>query len=116
MTGLSAADVVLHADAQGDFAVLAERGDKAARTILAKARALRPVLLKDCLHGAVVKKARAPKALATRYHLESLYIKDLPDFWRMLYTIQKVAGERYVVVLRIVDHATYDRWFPGRGR
>jgi len=41
---------------------------------------------------------------------------DLPSFWRLLYTIVRDRGERYIVIVEIVDHRAYDRWFPGRGR
>ena len=64
----------------------------------------------------VVKKDRIPKALKERYGLENLFVEALPSFWRLLYTIVRDRGERYIVVVEIVDHKAYDRWFPGRGR
>lgn len=114
MTGLPAVDVVLTARAAEDVAGLEARRDKEAASVLKRARALRPVLLADCLHGEVVKKERMPRALRAEFSVENLYVEDLPDFWRLLYTIVKKGGERFVVVLRIVDHSAYSRWFPGR--
>lgn len=115
MTGLTAKDAFLSADAKADLAALDARKDKDAASIAKRARALRVVLLADCLHGEVVKKERIPKELR-ELPVENLYVEDLPSFWRFLYTISRDRGERYVVVVRIVDHATYSKWFPGRRR
>ena len=46
----------------------------------------------------------------------NLYVQGLPDFWRLLYTISRDWGERTVIVVEIVNHAQYDKWFPYRGR
>lgn len=116
MTGLLAKDVILTAEAKADLAGLDARSDKEAASIVKRARALRPVLLADCLHGEVVKKPRIPKELREHFRLENLYVEDLPGFWRFLYTVVRDRGERYVVVVRIVDHPTYSGWFPGRAR
>ncbi len=115
MTGLSAKDVLLSAAAKADLAALDAGKDKEAPSIVKRARALRAVLLADCLHGEVVKKERIPKELR-ELPLENLYVEDLPSFWRLLYTVSRDRGERYVVVVRIVDHAAYGKWFPGRRR
>jgi len=67
--------------------------------------------LADCLHGEVVKRDRIPKTWRDRYGLE-----NLPSFWRLTYTIVRDRGERYVVIVEIVDLKGYNRCFPGRGR
>ncbi len=61
-----------------------------------------------------MKKDRIPRALREKHGLENLYVEDLPSFWRFLYTIVRDRGERYLVVVEIVDHGTYSKWFPGR--
>ncbi|MGA8709668.1 MAG: hypothetical protein WB786_00325, partial [Thermoplasmata archaeon] len=86
------------------------------RTIARRAHAFKPILLVDCLHGEVVRKSAIPKDLREKYALENLYVEDLPDFWRMLYTVVKQGGRRIIVVVEIVDHKTCSRWFPGRRR
>jgi hypothetical protein len=85
-----------------------------AQAIAPKARAFKPLLLVDCLHGELVRKASIPRSLKEAYGLENLYVEDLPDFWRMLYTVAKHDGRRVVVVVEIVSHKEYRRWFPGR--
>ena len=63
-----------------------------------------------------MKKDRIPKGLRDRYGLENLYVEDLPSFWRLLYTIVRDRGERYIVIVEIVDHETYSRRFAGTDR
>lgn len=116
MTSLRAKDVVLTSEAKADLAALEARTDKEAASIVKRARSLRSTLLADCLHGEVVKKERIPRDLREGFHLENLYVEDLPDFWRFLYTVVRDRGERFVVVVRIVDHSAYSRWFGRRSR
>lgn len=93
----------LESDTKGKGAAIARR-----------ARALKPLLLVDCLHGEVVRKTAIPADLRRTYGLENLYVEDLPDFWRLLYTVVRQAGRRLIIVVEIVDHKRYSRWFPGR--
>ncbi len=82
--------------------------------IVRRVHAIKPVLLVDCLHGEVVRRSALPRALQAKYGLENLYVEDLPGFWRLLYTIVKRSGQRVIVVVEIVYHKRYSRWFPGR--
>ena len=84
------------------------------RAIARRVRAYKPLLLVDCLHGELVRKNAIPGVLRARYGVENLYVEDLPDFWRLLYTIVKQDARRLVVVIEILDHVQYSRWFPGR--
>lgn len=77
---------------------------------------LRAVLLEDALHGEVVPRSKIPQVLIRRHGIDNLYVEDLPDFWRLLYTLTRLDGERLVVIIEVVDHKAYSRWFPGRGR
>lgn len=86
------------------------------RSIARRAHSLKPLLLADRLHGEVVRRSAIPPALRERHGLENLYVEDLPAFWRLLYTIVRREGQRVVVVVEIVDHRNYDKWFPGKGR
>lgn len=113
--GLRARDVVLSAAAAAALARLERGRDSVSVSISRRVRALRPILLADCLHGEVLKRGRIPRALADKHGVENLFVEDLPSFWRFLYTVVRDRGERYVVVIEIVDHGTYDPWFPGRG-
>ena len=114
--GLRAKDVLLSASASKSLEDLERSSDSGSASIARRVRALRPILLTDSLHGEVVKKDRIPKTLKAQYGIENLFVEDLPSFWRLLYTVVRDRGERYVVVVEIVDHKNYDRWFRGRDR
>ncbi|MDE1836723.1 MAG: hypothetical protein KGJ23_08905 [Euryarchaeota archaeon] len=87
-----------------------------AASVLRRVRDLKPILLRDALHGEVVRGKFIPSSLRLSYDLENLFVEDLPSYWRLLYTIVRFDGRKVVLILRIVDHATYDKWFPGRKR
>jgi len=112
--GLGAKDVVLSPAAGAALASLESSSDAAHRAIAKRARGYRLVLLGDCLHGEVVKKDRILRVLRERYGLENLYVEDLPSLWRLLYTVVRDRGERYAVVVEVVDHIVYTRWFSRR--
>jgi hypothetical protein len=111
---IPATGVLLSERAAKALANLEADRDPRAQSIARRARALKPVLMVDCLHGEIVRKAAIPRALQQRYGLENLYVEDLPNFWRLLYTVVKHSGERKIVVVEVVSHKEYSRWFPGR--
>ena len=103
---------------RADAALRALESDPAPRSqaIARRARALKPVLLVDCLRGEVVRTSAIPGTLRAKYDLSNLYVGDLPSFWRLLYTIVNRGGQRVIVVIEVVSHKEYRRWFPGRHR
>lgn len=114
--GLSAKDILLSEAAADALKELENSPDPTSKSTVRRVRALRPILLADCLHGEVVKLSNFPKALMDRYPLGNLYVEDLPNFWRLLYTVSNRNQNRFVVVVEIVSHQQYDKWFPNRGR
>ena len=104
--GLRAKDVVLSSAAAESLQELQTGSAQNSASIVRRVRALKPILLADCLHGEVVKGDRILKGLKDRHGLENLFVEDLPSFWRLLYTIVRDRGERYIVVVEIVDHRT----------
>ncbi len=114
--GLRAKDIVLSSSAAESLDELQTSSDPSSASIVRRIRALRSILLADCLHGEVVKGDRIPKAVKDRHGLEDLFVEDLPSFWRLLYTVVRDRGERHIVVVEVVDHRTYDGWFRGRNR
>jgi hypothetical protein len=114
--GLRAREIVLSSRAAQALKDLDANADPASASIARRIRVLKPILLADCLHGDVVKRERIPRSLRDTYGLENLFVEDLPSFWRLLYTIVRDRGERYLVIVEIANHRTYSRWFPGSGR
>ena len=113
--GLRAREIVLSPGAAESLRRLERSPNPTSTSIARRVHTLKPILLTDCLHGELVKKDRIPRALRERYGLENLHAENLPSFWRLLYTIVRDRGERYIVIVEIVNHETYSKWFPGRG-
>jgi hypothetical protein len=114
--GLRADAVKLAPAAAEAIAALAKSDNKQAKSILRRVETYRGVLLLDMTHGEVVKKQQIPDTLISKHDIKNLYVEDLPAFWRLLYTLTRDGSRRIVTVIEIVDHPTYDNWFPGRGR
>ena len=62
--------------------------------------------------GRNVKKELIPKKLADKYHLNNLWIYDLPNGWRLLYSVTS-QGEIEIIaaILDWMDHKDYNRLF-----
>ena len=62
--------------------------------------------------GELIRQRFIPAYFCEKYGVTNLYCMDLAAFHRCFYTI----ANRAIVLLDIVDHPTYDKWFPGRRR
>lgn len=115
--GLRAVGTHWSDDAEAALALLRrnEGADPHAKSIVKRIEALVAALPSDLLRGEVVKKP-LPRELVAKYGVDNLFVEDLPSFWRLIYSIAREGNERHLVILEIVDHPAYDRWFPGRGR
>ena len=62
--------------------------------------------------GRQVKKELIPNKLVEKYDLKNLWIYDLPNGWRLLYSVTS-AGEIEIIaaVLDWMDHKDYERLF-----
>lgn len=62
--------------------------------------------------GDHIRKDLIPRDLKRRFGVENLWRAELPDGWRILYTIVATPGVRPEVrTLRILSHKAYDRLF-----
>src|SRR3972149_6089933 len=107
---LGAAETVLGPRAETAIRTLERGRTGEAVSILRRVRALRPILLADCLHDEVVPKDRVPRALRDAHGLENLYVEDLPSFWRLLYTVVREGAARDCGGFRILGHETSKNW------
>ena len=57
-----------------------------------------------------------PREYKQRYEANNLFRVELPNFWRMLYTIKDKEIEIIAFILDIVDHKEYNRKFGYRKR
>lgn len=109
--GLRASVVKKSRNATQAIRELDAAGDKPSASIAKRVRTTELRLKNDCQCGTVIPKPH-PKALIVEYQMENLYKIELPSFWRLLYTIARDGVNRYVVILEVVDHDTYNKWFP----
>ncbi len=65
-------------------------------------------------YGENAKKSLIPKEYIQKYDADNLFIADLPDYWRMIYTIESDEIEIIAFVLDIINHKEYDKKFKYR--
>jgi len=69
-------------------------------------------LIKENSHyGDPIAKNLIPKEYKEKYEAINLFIVQLPNFWRMLYTLKGDEIEIIAFILDVIDHPTYDRKF-----
>jgi len=66
----------------------------------------------DVFSGRNVKKELIPKSLIDKYRISNLWIYNLPDAWRLLYSIAP-GGEVEIIaaILDWMNHKDYERLF-----
>ncbi|MBS3101552.1 hypothetical protein J4204_05480 [Candidatus Woesearchaeota archaeon] len=75
-------------------------------------------LIKLNIHyGNPVAKNLIPKEYRIKYGVTNLFRIELPQFWRMLYTLTNGDTEIEIIafVLDVIDHKTYDKKFGYKG-
>ena len=105
--------IVIHPDLEESYAAweaLATRQEQPAQAIWKSLRTVLARIRVDGQWGEVVRQGSIPAYFRERYGVSNLYCVDLAAFHRIFYTI----ANRSVILLDIVDHPAYDRWFPGR--
>lgn len=68
-------------------------------------------LLIDMHRGIQIPKSQIPKEYTDQYGVSNLWKINLPDYWRMLYTIVGNEFEIISILLEFMDHKEYDRKF-----
>ena len=74
------------------------------------------VIVNNPFYGENAKKDLIPKEYRQRYDADNLFIADLPDYWRMIYTLESDEIEIIAFVLDIIDHDQYNKKFKFRKR
>ena len=69
------------------------------------------LLKKNPHRGQSINKKRIPKEYVKKYKIKNLYRIELPDFFRMLYTLNDEEIEIIAFVLDIVNHKEYNKKF-----
>jgi len=69
-------------------------------------------LSEDPMVGDSIRKELIPTSLRRAYSVDNLWRLELPEAWRVVYTIATKPGSRpEVLLLRILTHKEYDRLF-----
>lgn len=68
----------------------------------------------DPHHGTQIPKKQIPGKYADEMGVNNLWKIDLPDFWRIIYTITGNELEIISVLLNFMDHDKYDKLFGYR--
>ncbi|MEK6942745.1 MAG: hypothetical protein AABX00_01635 [Nanoarchaeota archaeon] len=72
------------------------------------------ILASNPFYGENAKKDLIPKEYRQKYGADNLFIADLPDYWRMIYTLESNEIEIIAFVLDIISHDDYNRKFKFR--
>jgi plasmid stabilization system protein ParE len=71
-------------------------------------------LAQNPLCGTKIPQELIPKEYRKKHSIDNLWKVDLPDYWRMLYTLKHGKVEIIALVLDILDHPSYDEKFGYR--
>lgn len=107
--------LIIHPDVDAVYNALeaaAKVGTKPQQGMWARFEAARLMIRKDGLWGEVIPDDDIPQYFLDKYDVSNLYCIDLSGTDRAFYTV----AARDVVFLDIVDHETYDKWFPPKGQ
>jgi len=85
-------------------------------TLLTAIKKMAEVLTENPFYGEHAKKALIPKSYTIRYSVSNIFIADLPDYWRLVYTLESDEVEIIAFVLDIFDHDAYNKKFGFKKR
>ncbi len=63
----------------------------------------------DPQRGIYIPKRNIPRELFERYQTENFWKINLPNYWRMIYTLTGNEVEVIALVLEVMDHRKYDK-------
>jgi hypothetical protein len=84
---------------------------KQERMILKSVRKKLDIIRNKPYYGDQVKKDQIPSYYVDKYKVTNLFRVELPQFWRMLYSVGKSEIEVIALVIDICDHKLYDKRF-----
>jgi hypothetical protein len=117
---MKAVRVVLSPDAEEIYRYLNERSpnSKIERTIFNAINKKVELIKANPHYGNPVAKPLIPEEYRAKYGITNLFRVELPNFWRMLYTLTNGETEIEIIafVLDVIDHEKYDKKFGYRGK
>jgi len=111
-------NVVLSPEAEEVYKHLNEQvlNSKVERTIFNAINDKIKLIKSNYHYGDPIKKKLIPKEYILKYNITNLFRVELPNFWRMLYTLTEGETKVEIVafVLDLIDHKKYDKKFKYR--
>ena len=108
-------EIVLSSNAQKVFESLNREASysKVSRTILNAILNKVELIKQNKVYGNPINKRLIPKFYKDKYGINNLFRIELPNFWRMLYTLRTKENEIEIVafVLDIFNHKKYNKKF-----
>jgi hypothetical protein len=83
-------------------------------TLLNSINRIFDLIASNPFYGENAKKDLIPKEYRKKFDADNLFIVDLPDYWRMIYTLESDEIEIIAFVLDIINHKEYDKKFGFR--
>ncbi|MBU1201453.1 MAG: hypothetical protein KJ583_02345 [Nanoarchaeota archaeon] len=102
--------ILLKGQARKTYLELKKKNDKESRIILNSIERVKEILKKNPQFGDPIAKRLIPKTLRD-LNIQNLYRVELPNYWRMLYTIQGNKIEIFLFILNITNHKNYNKLF-----
>ena len=107
--------VILSSDAKEVYNHLKEEAPKSKteRTILNSIKKKIEIIKSNPHYGDPIAKSHIPKEYLVKYEITNLFRVELPNYWRMLYTLKDgdTKCEIIAFVLDLVDHSSYNEKF-----
>jgi hypothetical protein len=105
--------VILSKDAEEVYIYLNKEASKSKieRSILKAINMKKELIRANPHYGNPMARNLIPKEYVRKYGVTNLFRVELPNFWRMLYTLTNNGSEIEIIafVLDIVDHKTYNK-------
>lgn len=110
--------VVLSKDAREVFEYLNQESvnSKEEKSILNSIKQKTELIKANPQYGNPISKKLIPKEFIEKYNITNLFRVELPNFWRMLYTLTEGETKIEIIsfVLEICDHKKYNKLFGYR--
>jgi len=108
-------EVVLSPEAQEVFEYLNEESthSKNERMILQAIKQKSDLIKINRTYGNPISKRLIPREYVVKYGVNNLFRIELPNFWRMLYTLRTKDNQIEIIafVIEILDHKKYNKRF-----
>jgi hypothetical protein len=112
--------VILSPEAEEVYRHLNEEAarSKVERSILTAIDKKKDLIKANPHYGEPISKKLIPEEYVTKYGVTNLFRVELPNYWRMLYTLTNNDTQVEIIafVLDIIDHSAYDKKFGYRKR